>query len=156
MQCSVKWFWSLCHKDSYSVILGLSSSRSHAACTKMAGELAWVLTHFQVFHSHSSQGCNTEEKQDSVTHNVYSQQGGARSTAGLALGCGKETHGKAKASAHSSGRKWTRHTHTVQTHPPRLWVINTQVTHSLNHCQTHTLVTSFLLDSILALQSVSA
>lgn len=87
------------------VILGLSSSRSHAACTKMAGELAWVLTHFQVFHSHSSQGCNTEEKQDSVTHNVYSQQGGARSTAGLALGCGKETHGKAKASAHSSGRK---------------------------------------------------
>lgn len=52
------------------VILGLPSSCSHAACTKMAGELAWFLTHFQVFQSHSSQGCNTEEKQDSVTHNV--------------------------------------------------------------------------------------
>lgn len=51
----------------------------------------WVLTHFQVFYSHSIQDCNTEEKQDSVTHNVYSQQGGARSTAGLAAGCGKRT-----------------------------------------------------------------
>lgn len=51
----------------------------------------WVLTHFQVFHSHSIQDCNTEEKQDSVTHNIYSQQGGARSTAGLAVGCGKKT-----------------------------------------------------------------
>lgn len=52
----------------------------------------WVLTHFQVFHSHSIQDRNTEEKQDSVTHNIYSQQGGARSTAGIAAGCGKKTH----------------------------------------------------------------
>lgn len=51
----------------------------------------WVLTHFQVFHSHSIQGCNAEEKQDSVTRNIYSQQGGAHSTAGLAVGCGKKT-----------------------------------------------------------------
>lgn len=57
---------------------------------KNGSEWLWVLTRFQVFHSHSIQDCNTEEKQDSVTHNIYSQQGGARSTAGLAAGCGKK------------------------------------------------------------------
>lgn len=86
---------------------------TRSACTKMAVKLAWILTHFQAgFQSHSSQGCNTEERQDSVTHNIYSQQGGARSTAGPALGCGKESQGKAKAAAHISRLKLTRHTHT--------------------------------------------
>lgn len=96
-KCYIKYFGRLWNKKSYLVILGLSSSCSHTACTKMAEELVWVLTHFQIFHSHSSEGCNTGEKQDSVTHNIYSQQGGARSTAGLALGCGKDLHGKAAA-----------------------------------------------------------
>lgn len=82
----------------------------------MASKLAWILTHFQAgFQSHSSQGCNTEERQDSVTHNVYSQQGGAHSTTGLALGCGKELHGEAKAAAHSSRLKLTRHTYCTYT-----------------------------------------
>lgn len=94
---------------------------AYTACTKMAGKLAWILTSFQAgFQSHSSQGCNTGEKQDPVTHNVYSQQGGAHSTAEPALGCGKESHGKAKAAAHSRGLKLTRHTHTVHTNPSRL------------------------------------
>lgn len=39
------------------------------------------------FHSHSFQHWTSEEKQDSVTHNVHSQQGGARSTARRAVGC---------------------------------------------------------------------
>lgn len=44
----------------------------------MAVKLVQSLTHFQGgFQSHSSQGCNTEEKQDAVTKKVYSQQGGA-------------------------------------------------------------------------------
>lgn len=127
-----------CFKDSEAavrsiyiqVILGLPSSCSHAACTKMAGELEWVLTHFQLFHSHSSQGCITEKKQDSVTHSVYSQQGGAHSAARLALGCGKETHGKAKASGHSGGWKWTRHTHTSSTNAPSKTMSSREVTHS--------------------------
>lgn len=82
----------------------------------MAVKLVWILTHFQPgFQSHSSHGRNTEEKQDPVTHNVYSQQGGAHSTAGLALGLGKESHGKARAAAQRSRLKLTRHTHTVHT-----------------------------------------
>lgn len=127
------------------VIWGLPIFCSHTACTKMAVKLAWILTHIQGgFQSHSSQGCNTEEKQDAITHNIYSQQGGAHWAAEPALGCGKESHGKAKAAAHSRGIKLTRHTHTVHIHPPRLWVIIIQVTHTLTHCQTPDLIASIL------------
>lgn len=46
-------------------------------------------THFQGgFQYHSNHCCNTELK--AGLSNVYSQQGGSPSTAGLALGCGKE------------------------------------------------------------------
>lgn len=68
----------------------------------MAVKLVWILTHVQGgFQSHTSQGCNTEEKQDAVTHSIFSQQGRARCTTRQALGCGKELHGNAKAAAHS-------------------------------------------------------
>lgn len=93
----------------------------------MAVKLVWSLTHFQAgFQSQSSQGCNTEQKQDSVTHNVYSQQGGARSAAGQALGCGKEIAWKSLNSCPQQQAKTNQaHTHTVHTHPQRLGVINT-------------------------------
>ncbi len=122
------------------VILGLPSSCNHTACTKMAAKLAWILTHVQAgFQSHSSEGCNTEERQDSVTHKVYSQQGGAHSTAGPALGCGKESHVKAEAAAQSNELKLTRHTHTIHTHPPRLSLINTRARVWITTRHTHLL-----------------
>lgn len=47
---------------------------SSTACTKMAVMLAWISSHFQAgFQSQSSQGCNTEEKQESAAQNVHSQ-----------------------------------------------------------------------------------
>lgn len=37
----------------------------------------------------ASQGCNSGEKQDAVSRDIHSQQGGACRTAGAASGCGK-------------------------------------------------------------------
>lgn len=81
------------------------------ACTKMAEELG--LTHFQAGFSPTAvrESCYSEETQDSVSRSVYSQRGGAGSTADPALGCGKELHGKDTEAAHRSRLEGTTLTH---------------------------------------------
>ena len=75
----------------------------------------WVLTHFQIFHSHSLQNCNAEEKRDSVTRSIYSQQGGARSTAGRAVGCGKKTTREERLQHETRQTSFVSYKHTGNT-----------------------------------------
>lgn len=82
----------------------------------------WVLTDFHIFHSHSFHNCNTEEKPDSVTHNIYSQQGGAGSTAGRAVERQREatpgppcTHTHTHILTHTETLPGRRHLHLIPT-----------------------------------------